>query len=125
MRPLLEPAAVAIIGASDDEARIGGRPLRYMREAGFSGAIYPVNPNRKTVQGMKALPSIREVPEPVDCAIVAVPAKIVVQTLEDCAAKGVKSAIIFSSGFAEVGPEGGTSFRWRGQATRHACLVGL
>lgn len=106
LRPLLEPAAVAIIGASDDEARIGGRPLRYMREAGFSGSIYPVNPNRETVQGIKAYPSIREVPEPVDCAIVAVPAKIVVQTLEDCAAMGVKSAIVFSSGFAEVGAKG-------------------
>jgi len=106
LKALLEPRSVAIIGASNDEARIGGRPLRYMRDAGYAGAVYPVNPNRDTVQGLKAYPSIRDVPEAVDCAIVAVPAKIVVQTLEDCAAMAVKSAIVFSSGFAEVGAEG-------------------
>ncbi len=104
--PLLEPGSVAIIGASDDPARIGGRPLRYMLEAGFRGAIYPVNPNRAQVQGLKAFASVREIPEPADCAIVAVPATMVVETLEDCAVMGVKSAIVFSSGFAEAGPEG-------------------
>ncbi len=106
LKPLLEPASVAIVGASDDPARIGGRPLRYMMEAGFKGAIYPVNPNRATVQGLKTFPSIRDVPEAVDCAIVAVPVKFVVGTLEDCAAMGVKSAIIFSAGFAETGADG-------------------
>lgn len=95
-----------MVGASDDPARIGGRPLRYMLEAGFSGSIYPVNPNRDMVQGLKTFPSVHDITESVDCAIIAVPAKIVVQTLEDCAAKGVKSAIVFSSGFAEVGLDG-------------------
>ena len=103
---LLEPGSVAIVGASDDPARIGGRPLRYMREAGFDGAIYPVNPNREMVQGLKTFASVRDIPEPVDCVIIAVPAKIVVKTLEDCAAMGVKSAVIFSSGFAEAGSDG-------------------
>lgn len=106
LKSLLEPASVAIIGASDDPARIGGRPLRYMMEAGFQGPIYPVNPNRATVQGLETFPSIRDVPEAVDCAIVAVPVKFVIRTLEDCAAMGVKSAIIFSAGFAETGPDG-------------------
>ncbi len=106
LRALLEPAAIALIGASDDPARIGGRPLRYMLEAGFAGRIYPVNPNRDMVQGLKAYPSIRDIPEPVDCAIIAVPAKIVIATIEDCAAAGTKSAIIFSSGFAEIGGDG-------------------
>jgi acyl-CoA synthetase (NDP forming) len=95
-----------MVGASNDPARIGGRPLRYMRESGFGGLIYPVNPNREMVQGLKTFPSIREITGPVDCAIIAVPAKIVVQTLEDCAVIGVKSAIVFSSGFAEVGSDG-------------------
>jgi acyl-CoA synthetase (NDP forming) len=103
LRCLLQPAAVALIGASDDPIRIGGRPLRYMLDQGFGGSIYPVNPNRKTVQGLKAYSSILDIPEIIDCAIIAVPAKIVAQTLEDCAAMGVKSAIIFSSGFAEIG----------------------
>lgn len=103
LKSLLQPAAVALIGASDDPIRIGGRPLRYILEQGFSGSIYPVNPNREMVQGLKAYSSILDIPEIVDCAIIAVPAKIVAQTLEDCATMNVKSAIIFSSGFAEIG----------------------
>jgi len=104
--PLLNPAAVAILGASTDPARIGGRPLRYMLEAGFAGPIYPINPNRETVQGLKAYPSIDQAPGPVDCAIVAVPAALVPDALEACAAQGVKSAVVFSAGFAEAGAEG-------------------
>jgi acyl-CoA synthetase (NDP forming) len=107
LRYLLEPASVALIGASDDPTRIGGRPLRYMLGEGFAGTIYPVNPNRDVVQGLKVYSSILDTPESVDCAIIAVPAKIVAQTLEDCASMGVKSAIVFSSGFAEIGgPDG-------------------
>jgi len=104
--PLLNPAAVAILGASSDPARIGGRPLRYMLEAGFKGPIYPINPNREVVQGVTAYPSIAEAPGPVDCAIVALPAALVVDALEACAAAGVKAAVVFSAGFAETGPEG-------------------
>lgn len=103
LKSLLEPDSVALIGASDDPARIGGRPLRYMLGEGFKGAVYAVNPNRDVVQGLKTFPSILDIPQSVDCAIIAVPAKIVAKTVEDCAAKGVTSAIVFSSGFAEVG----------------------
>ena len=106
LRPLLEPRAVAILGASTDPSRIGGRPLRYMLEAGFEGPIYPINPNRDTVQGLKAYASIEAAPGPVDCAIVAVPAALVPAALEACAGQGVKSAVVFSSGFAEAGAEG-------------------
>jgi acyl-CoA synthetase (NDP forming) len=104
--PLLDPGAIAILGASDDPTRIGGRPLRYMLEAGFARPIYPVNPNRGTVQGLTAYASIADVPGPVDCALVALPAGIVVETLEACAAQGVRSAVVFSSGFAETDAEG-------------------
>jgi acetate---CoA ligase (ADP-forming) len=107
LQAMLEPTSVAIIGASDDPARIGGRPLRYMRDGGFAGAIYPVNPNRREVQGIKTFASIVDVPEAVDCAIIAVPAKIVVATIEDCAKMGVKSVIIFSAGFAETATSAG------------------
>ena len=106
LRPLLDPGAIAILGASDDPTRIGGRPLRYMLEAGFARPIYPVNPNRATVQGLQAYASIADVPGPVDCALVALPAEIVAETLESCAAGGVKSAVVFSSGFAETDAEG-------------------
>ncbi len=106
LRALLDPRAVAILGASSDPARIGGRPLRYMLEAGFDRPIYPINPNRETVQGLKAYPSIEAAPGPVDCAIVALPAALVPDALEACAAWGVKSAVVFSAGFAEAGAEG-------------------
>lgn len=77
-----------------------------MIEAGFEGKIYPVNPNRDEIQGLKCYPSINATPEPADCAIIAVPAKLVAGVLKDCAAMGVKSAILFSSGFAEMGSGG-------------------
>ena len=106
LQALLDPKSIAIIGASDDPARIGGRPIKYMLEAGFAGPIYPINPKRETVQGLKCYPSIADTPTAPDCAIIAVPAPIVVETIEACAAKGVGAAVIFSSGFAEMGEEG-------------------
>ena len=106
LAPLLQPASVAIIGASNDPARIGGRPVRYLRAAGFRGHVYPVNPRHREVQGLAAFPRIAEVPEAVDLAIVAVPAPSVVDTVEACAARGVRVAVIYSAGFAEMGAEG-------------------
>lgn len=106
MEALLAPKSVAVIGASDHPDRIGGRPVSYMLEAGFSGRIYPVNPNRETVQGLPAYPSIRDVPEAPDACVVAVPAAIVPETLEDCAERGVRSVVVFSAGFAEAGEVG-------------------
>lgn len=103
---LLAPGSVALVGASEDVARIGGRPLRYLREAGFKGAIYPVNPNRETVQGYKSYPSIASIPETPDVAMLAVPAHATVQAVRDCAAKGVRAAIVFSAGFAEADEQG-------------------
>ena len=103
---LLRPASVAVIGASNDPTRIGGRPVRYLRAAGYAGRIYPVNPRHKDVQGLAAFPHISDVPEPVDLAIVAVPAPSVVDTVEACAARGVQVAVIYSAGFAEMGAEG-------------------
>ncbi len=98
---LLDPSSVALVGASDDVTRIGGRPLRYLREAGFAGTIYPVNPKRDTVQGQKAYPSLGDIPATPDVAILAVPAAGTVQAVRECADRGVRSAIIFSAGFAE------------------------
>ena len=106
LTPLLNPGSVAIIGASDDQTRIGGRPLRYMRDAGFNGHLYPVNPNRESVQGLPAFASITDVPDPIDTAIIAVPASAVVATAEACAAANVKAAIVFSAGFAEMSGDG-------------------
>ena len=103
---LLRPASVAVIGASNDPTRIGGRPIRYLRAAGYAGRIYPVNPRHRDVQGLAAFPHISDVPEAVDLAIVAVPAPSVGDTVEACAARGVRVVVIYSAGFAEMGAEG-------------------
>src|SRR5689334_14260058 len=106
LAPLLAPASVAIFGASNDPTRISGRSLRYYREAGYQGGLYPINPTRDTVQGLTAYPDLASVPGPVECAVIAVPANLAVETMEACAAKGVKAVVMFTAGFAEIGPEG-------------------
>ena len=79
LTPLLAPRSIAILGASNDPSRIGGRPIAYMKAQNFQGAIYPVNPNRTEVQGVNAYPSVADLPETPDVAIVAVPAALAVQ----------------------------------------------
>jgi acyl-CoA synthetase (NDP forming) len=103
---LFAPRSVAIVGASSDPRRFGGRPIQYLLEAGFEGAVYPVNPMREEIQGLKAYPSILDVPGPVDCALLAVGADVTQKTVEDCITRGVKAAICYGAGFAEVGEEG-------------------
>jgi acyl-CoA synthetase (NDP forming) len=106
LEALLAPRSIAIIGASSDWRRFGGRPLHYMREFGYRGALYPVNPGRAEVQGVAAYPSIQAIGAPVDCALLSVTAEDTLQAIRDCAEAGVRSAIVFGAGFAEVGDEG-------------------
>jgi len=112
---LLHPRSVAVIGASDDPLRIGGRPIAYMQSQGFTGRILPVNPVRAMVQGLPAYASVKALPETPDVAIVAVAAKSCVQVVAELAARGTAAAIVFSAGFAESGPEG--------EATQHAMVA--
>lgn len=103
---LLNPKSIAIIGASDDPARIGGRPIRYLREAGFQGEVVPINPNRSHVQGLKAYRTVFDYGAPIDAAIVAVSADGAMSVIRDCADAGVGGCVVFSADFAESGPEG-------------------
>ncbi|MGI4797399.1 MAG: acetate--CoA ligase family protein, partial [Janthinobacterium lividum] len=103
---LLRPSSVAVIGASADATRIGGRPISYMLQQGFKGEILPVNPNRAEIQGLQAYRSVAELPRVPDTAIVAVPMALAIDAVRDLSARGVKSAIVFTAGFAEAGPEG-------------------
>lgn len=103
---LLAPRSIAVVGASNDWRRFGGRVLHYMRQAEFPGGIYPVNPVRSEVQGLKAYDKVSAIGLDVDCAMLAITAEDTVQTIRDCAESGVRSAIIYGAGFAEVGPEG-------------------
>lgn len=105
VRDVFRPRSFAVLGASDDPSRIGGRPLAYTAQR-FDGPIYPVNPKRDTVQGLRAYPSVGDIDGDVDFALIALPAALVEGAVRDCAAKGVRCALIFSSGFAEVGGDG-------------------
>src|SRR3982074_2765008 len=97
------PDSIALIGASRDLEKIPGRLLSLLRKNEFPGKIYPVNPNYGDIDGLKCYPSIADVGQPIDLAIVSIPARAVLGALEQCAAVGVKNAVIISSGFAEEG----------------------
>jgi len=111
---IFNPRSVAVVGATEDRNRVGGRPLHYLRNFGFTGAVYPINPKRVEVQGYRAYASLNDLPESPDVAVLAVGGDQVLEVLRQCAAKGIRSAIVMSSGFGETGLEG---------IKRQACLV--
>jgi acyl-CoA synthetase (NDP forming) len=102
----LNPASIAIVGASDNPHKVGGRPILYLQRYGFRGAIYPINPARPTVQGLRAFSTIDATPQPPELAIVAVAGDEAVRAVEACAARGVKVAVVMTSGFGETGEAG-------------------
>ena len=102
----LNPQTVAVIGASDDSGKFGGRVLEYLLKFGFPGTIVPVNARAKTVRGLPAVPSIKASPDPVDVAIMAVPADLALESVRECAASGVGACILITAQFAEMGEEG-------------------
>jgi len=103
---LLNPRFVAVVGASDDALRIGGRPIAYMQSQGYRGQLWPVNPSRPQIQGLPAFASVAALPETPDVAIIAVAAKLAPQVVADLGARGTAAAIVFSAGFSEIGGEG-------------------
>src|SRR5450759_3909227 len=100
---LFAPESIALIGASRDLEKIPGRLLSMLRKNEFPGSIYPINPNYGDIDGLKCYAAIADVGQPIDLAIVIIPARAVLGALEQCAAAGVKNAVIISSGFAEEG----------------------
>lgn len=117
---LLRPRGVAVIGASNDPNKIGGRPIDYLRRYGFEGAIYPINREHAAVQGLKAYERLEDAPGKIDLAIVAVPAAGVRDALGDCGRRHIPFAIVFTSGFAESGAEGAESQRDLQEIARRA-----
>jgi len=100
---LFAPESIALIGASRDLEKIPGRLLSMLRKNEFPGSIYPINPNYGDIDGLKCYAAIADVGQPIDLAIVIIPARAVLGALEQCAAAGVRNAVIISSGFAEEG----------------------
>ncbi len=103
-RALFAPRAVALVGASGDATKNTARPQRYLRKHGYGGRIFPVNPSRKEIFSEPAFASVRDIPETVDHAFIMIAE--VEQALEDCAARGVPVASIYSDGFADAGAKG-------------------
>ncbi|MGY1866199.1 MULTISPECIES: bifunctional acetate--CoA ligase family protein/GNAT family N-acetyltransferase [Nocardia] len=103
---LLAPRSVAVIGATPATGRVGGALLANLLAGLFQGPVFPVNPNRKSVRGVRAYATVREIPDEVDLAVVAVPPAAIGSVLDDCMAKGVKGLVVLTAGFGETG-EGG------------------
>lgn len=103
---LFNPKAVAVIGASSKELHIGNRIIKNLLDYGYTGQIYPINPGADEIRGLKAYPSILDVPTDVDVVHMVIPAKFVPPAIDDCGQKGVKFVILNGGGFAEVGAEG-------------------
>ena len=100
------PQSVAIVGASEREESVGYRLLLNMQEAGFSGGLYPVNHKREQILGLKAYPNLLAIPEAIDLVVIATPAPTVPSVMQQCGDKGVRSVIIITAGFGELGDEG-------------------
>jgi acetate---CoA ligase (ADP-forming) len=106
LRRALAPRSIAVIGASDNAHKIGGRPIAYLSRFGFQGKVFPINPVRAEVQGLRSYQGLQDLPEVPDVAIIAVPGDLAVQAVDECASAGVSVAIIMSSGFGEVHAQG-------------------
>ena len=106
LKPLFYPKSVAVIGASNNPAKWGFSIFNDLLVKGFKGDLYPVNKNEEKISEIKCYKSVKDIPEPVDLAVIAIPAQIVSTVMKECVEKGVKTAVIISAGFKEAGREG-------------------
>lgn len=106
LQPLLNPASIAILGASAELNKVNGRTLRFLIEKGYRGGIYPVNPKYETIAGLRCYPDVASLPDAPDLAVIAVPAAHVLSSVRELGKRGGQAAVIFSSGFAEMGEQG-------------------
>ncbi|MHB2209028.1 acetate--CoA ligase family protein [Methylobacterium sp. CM6257] len=107
MNRIMRPDAVAVIGASAEDGKIGNSVMKNLINGGYKGTIYPVHPKADTILGIKAYRSVRDLPGPVDVAVFAIPAQFVAAALTECGEKGIAGAVLIPSGFAETGNEAG------------------
>ena len=124
LRPLYAPRNIAVIGASNNVAKFGGRPIAYMKKTGFAGDIFPVHPKESKIQGLRAYRDVREIGEAVDLAMIAVPGPLVLDTARACAEAGVGAAVVIASGFAESDSDGDGGI-WQRELTSLARTSGM
>jgi acetyl coenzyme A synthetase (ADP forming)-like protein len=105
-KELIYPESIAVVGASGNPEKVGHAVLKNILDGGFEGSVYPINPKSKTILGTKCYSSLLDIPQNIDCAVIVVNRDIVLPIMKDCAKKGVKAAIVISSGFGETGEEG-------------------
>jgi acetyl coenzyme A synthetase (ADP forming)-like protein len=103
MNRIMRPEAVAVIGASSEEGKIGNSVMKNLINGGYQGKIYPINPSADEILGLKAYKTVGEVPGEIDVAVFAIPAKFVAGALKECGAKKIPGAVLIPSGFAETG----------------------
>jgi acetyltransferase len=101
-----QPNSVAVIGASRDPEKLGYAVLNNLKEGGFEGPLYPINPKAEEILGFEAYESVLDVPDPIGLAIIVVPAKIVPHVLRECGEKGISAVVVITAGFREAGREG-------------------
>jgi acetate---CoA ligase (ADP-forming) len=106
LRALIAPRGVALVGVSGDESKLTARPLVFMRQHGFAGDIYPINPGRSEILGLPAYKTVRDVSGTVEHAYIMLGTEAVIPAVEDCAAAGIKVVSVLADGFAEAGEEG-------------------
>jgi len=121
---LLRPKSVAVIGASDRTGALGATLLNNLVQYEFAGDIYPVNPKRDELLGLKVYKSVQELPQGIDCAVLAIPRAFVLQTVRDLAERGCGAVVIYSAGFSEAGEEGMREQQELGQiAAEHGMVI--
>jgi acetyltransferase len=106
LRPLFEPRSVALVGANDRPAKVGGRLLENLLAGGFKGRLFAVNPKHTQVRGVPCFASVTDLPEPVDLAVIATPAPTLPGVIEHCGRRGIRAAVVITAGFRETGAEG-------------------
>jgi acetyl coenzyme A synthetase (ADP forming)-like protein len=106
LEPFFHPQSVAVIGASRDPEKLGYAVLANLQDGGYPGPLYPVNPKADEILGWKAYPSVLDIPDPVDLAVIVIPYRFVPAVLEQCGQKGIPAVVVISAGFREAGREG-------------------
>ncbi len=120
LRALVNPRSVAVVGASADFRKVSGRPVKHLLDKGFAGDIYPVNPRAEEIGGRKCYPDVDSLPDGVDLAVIVLPADQVPEAVRALGRRGVPAAVVFASGFAEIGEEGRERERELGRVAREA-----
>ena len=106
LQSIFAPQSVAVIGASTKPGTVGRAVFSNVLRYDYTGVVYPVHPKARSIMGVRAYPSVLEIPDPVDLAVIIVPSPAVAQTLKECGRKGIKGAIVITAGFKELGGEG-------------------